>query len=191
METFCPPKSFVDDPNYRQRRRQALNALEVGRIDSPLRPLVRAFGDLSVCYTLQCCFGHFVHAGQPDPQNLVPLPDEPLTGPIDYRLAYVALCIQRCHQGRRLRDALSHIATIDCQYIQFGCAEWFWRRHPNSFVLQVEPKRYRHLDQVSIEDREARHIARVRDRFFRYLSRIISEYQRAPAASAPVSNHEG
>ena len=176
----------MNDPTYRQRRRQALNALDLSRIDTPLQPLMRAFGGLGVCYTLQCCFGHFVHAGQRDPHNLVPPPDNPLNGPIDYRIAYVALCIQSCRQGRRLRDALAHIVAIDRQYIQFGCAEWFWQRHPNTFVLQVDPLRYQNLDQVAIDDREARHIARVRDRFFRHLLRVISEYHRAP-----VSNHEG
>jgi hypothetical protein len=173
METFCPPKRYVDDPGYRQRRRTTLNDLDLNRIDAPLRPLVSSFCDLPFCYTLQCCFGHFVHAGQHDPHSLDSPPKGNVSGAIDYRIAYMALCLQNCRRGQSLHDELARIVTIDSRYIQFGCAEWFWQRHRNSFVLQVEPERYKHLDQASLENREARHIAKVRDQFFRRMCQVV------------------
>ncbi len=46
---------------------------------------------------------------------------------------------------RSRRDSfhdLRQIPAIDPEYIQFGCAEWFWEAQVNSYALQVEPMRH-------------------------------------------------
>ena len=56
---------------------------------------------------------------------------------------------------------------LDSKYVQFGCAEWFWKRYLNSFVLQVEPERYSTKDKVLIEYNEAIYIENIRNKFFK------------------------
>ena len=62
-------------------------------IEAPLRDLVARINARPHAVTLQCCRGHFVHADQPDPENLARLPEcDP--GPIEYRLAYLVLAVK-------------------------------------------------------------------------------------------------
>jgi len=81
METFGPPRELVADPHFERDRRRALQDLDPLKIDGPIRDLIAGFATLAQCFTLQCCYGHFVHAGQPDHHNLEPLPDQDL-GPV-------------------------------------------------------------------------------------------------------------
>ena len=62
---------------------------------------------------------------------------------------------QNSDLGRILSPDLRKIPVIDPEYIQFGCAKWFWERQVNSFVLQIEPERYIARDKVSINYQEA------------------------------------
>ena len=62
---------------------------------------------------------------------------------------------------------------IDKDYIQFGSAGWFWDRQVNTYVLQVEPDRYRFKDRVFLDYREALHVEKIRDLFFQKLDGII------------------
>ena len=62
---------------------------------------------------------------------------------------------------------------IEPEYIQFGCAEWFWERQVNSFALQVEPKRFMDKDRLNIEYKEALFVEKVRTKFFKRLSEIF------------------
>jgi hypothetical protein len=41
-------------------------------------------------YTLQSCYGHFLHAAQRDPHSLLNLPASDI-GAVEYRIAYMAL----------------------------------------------------------------------------------------------------
>lgn len=92
---------------------------------------------------------------------------------VDCRIAYVALCIQDNNTGRALFNDLREFTEIDPEYIQFGCAEWFWGTHPNSYALQVEPERHMNRDSVSISYQEALHIEATRNEFFRMLNDLI------------------
>ena len=173
METFTSVREPVDNPDYDVQRRQALARLDLAKIDAPIVTLVQRFNDLPYCFTLQSCCGHFLSAGQRDPHNVQVLPTVRSTAAVDYRIAYLALCIDRNDEGISLLTDLSEIAAIDPGYIQFGCAEWFWERQVNSYALQVEPKRYQARDSVSIAYEEALHVQTIRDTFFAVLERLL------------------
>jgi hypothetical protein len=146
-------------------------------IDAPIRDVILSFAKLTCCFTLQCCFGHFVHAAQPDPEKLTPLPIENV-GPVRYRIAYVALCIEQSAAGAKLRGMLEEVPTIDSEYVQFGSPGWFWEQHPNSYALQVEPARFMFKDEAVIPHKEALHVQRVRDQFYERLREILAAGQR-------------
>ena len=57
--------------------------------------------------------------------------------------------------GKELFEALKEITAIDPENIQFCCAEWFWKRQVNSYVLQVEPDRFKHKDTAELDFKEA------------------------------------
>ena len=149
-----------------------MSALAPQTIDAPILDVVLGFAKLPHCFTLQSCHGHFVYPSQPDPSNLATLPAEDV-GSIRYRIAYVALCIEHSAAGAYLRGALEEIPTIDPEYVQFGSPGWFRGRHPNSYALQVEPKRFMFKDEAVIEHREALHVQWVRDRFFERLRELV------------------
>ncbi|MFC1530808.1 hypothetical protein ACFL5T_00975 [Gemmatimonadota bacterium] len=172
MKTFARPRQLVDNPQYERDRELMLASLGLETIDEPMRELVAGFAKLPYCFTLQSCYGHFVHALQPQPDNLNPLPAHDV-GPIKYRVAYLALCLENSIEGRRLRSALGHIPAIDPEYVQFGSPEWFWNRHLNSYALQVEPTRFLDRDVVMIEYNEALRVEQVRHLFFAQLSTLL------------------
>ena len=159
-----------------------LARLDLETIDEPIRELVAGFARLPDCFTLQSCYGHFVHAAQPVPDNLDPLPAQDV-GRVKYRIAYIALCLENSMEGRRLRTALEHIPAIDPEYVQFGSPEWFWNRHLNSYALQVEPTRFLDKDVAIIEYDEALRVQQVRDRFFARLSALLKRIQTRAATS--------
>jgi hypothetical protein len=173
METFTPAKGFVPNPHYHEQRQECLRGLDINTIDPPLIHLINGLLALPYCFTLQCCYGHFLHRVQENPKNLEPLPISDTISQVDYRIAYLALCIQDTESGRRLYNDLSEIPAIDPAYVQFGCAEWFWERQVNSYALQVEPDRYRTKDRVSIGYQEAVYIQKIRNEFFGELKKII------------------
>jgi len=173
LETFTQTKEFVDDPSYNERRLEFLSKLDIKTIDAPIVELIRGLAQLPYCFTLQSCYGHFLHGDQKDSNNIEPLPVSDSTAMIHYRIAYVALCIQDNDMGRAIFDDLREFTEIDPKYIQFGCAEWFWRMHPNSYVLQVEPQRHMNKDSVAVSYREALHIEAARNKFFSMLEDLI------------------
>lgn len=173
METFAEARELVDDPRFTAERERSLASLVLEEIDAPLRGLIRGFAVLSCCFTLQCCYGHFVHAGQPVPDNLEPLPPGG-AGSVRYRIAYLALCIENSADGRRLYAALSELPEIDPAHIQFGSPTWFRGQYRNAFALQVEPLRFAHQDEAILEHEEALHVQQIRDRFFARLEEIVA-----------------
>jgi hypothetical protein len=172
METFVRARDFVLAPRFERDRQRGLKALDLKKVDSPIRGVIAGFADLSCCFTLQSCYGHFVHAAQPIRDNVEPLPDRDI-GSVTYRIAYVAFCIQNNAAGRRLHDALSQVPMIDAGYVQFGSPDWFWERHPNSYALQVEPVRFAAQDQAVLDYQEALHVQKVRGLFFGRLGEIV------------------
>ena len=73
-------------------------------------------------------------------------------------------------------EPLRRAIELDPDYVQFGCAEWFWHKSCNSYVLQVEPMRHKILDQVTVDHSEALHIEEIRDQFFIKMREILERY---------------
>ncbi len=175
METFTQLKAFTANPHFHEQRRKSLAGLAHVEIDEPIRQLIERMNGLPCCFTLQCCYGHFVYNGQEDPNNLDPLPVTRTVSTVEYRIAYIAMCIDPCDSGRRLFDNLKEVTAVDPENIQFCCAEWFWERQVNSYALQVEPDRFKHQDTAILGYDEALKIQSVRNEFFAHLERLMQE----------------
>ena len=177
METFTEPKELVENPHYQDQRQKSLAGLHDGMIDRPIIEVINAFNKLPHCFTLQCCYGHFICGGQDDPDNLEPLPLTDTHARVEYRIAYIALCIENSDLGRMLYDSLKGIADIDPENIQFCCVEWFWERQVNSYALQVEPDRFKFEDKAILDLQEALKIENIRNEFFIQLKELLQKQQ--------------
>lgn len=173
METFSELKEFVENPHYQSQKQQILSDLTEDMIDLPIRDLIKGVNTLPYCFTLQSCYGHFIYNGQKDLHKIEPLPVKGAIDKIEYRIAYIAFCIEDSAAGRGLFEALKEITCIDPENIQFCCAEWFWNMQVNSFVLQVEPDRFKRQDTAIIDLKEALHIEKVRNTFFIRLYELL------------------
>jgi hypothetical protein len=178
METFIEARPFAIDPDYRTARSRALDTLDLSEIDVPIADLIEDFADLPHCFTLQSCWGHFVHDGQPDPRGCAPLAHYNRDTQFRFQLAYIALCLENSANGLALRDDLCRLVELDPANIQFGSAEWFWKRRVNSYVLQVEPKRYMDVDRAMIGLDEALYLERLKARFFVELRKVVDSHRR-------------
>ncbi|MFC1561115.1 hypothetical protein ACFL4V_01410, partial [Candidatus Latescibacterota bacterium] len=159
--------------HYHEQRQESLSRLDINTIDTPIIQLIEGFSKLSYCFTLQSCYGHFLHNNQNNPQNFKPLSDSNNISNVEYRIAYIALCIENSDSGKILFHNLSKAPEIDREYVQFGCAEWFWKKQVNSYALQVEPERYKTKDRIYVSYQEALHIEKIRNEFFRELKKIL------------------
>ena len=175
METFTDLKDFVDNPYFHDQRIKWLSKLDIGSIDTPIVELISGFVKLDYCFTFQSCYGHFLHNSQKNPYNIEPLPISNGISNVEYKIAYIALCIENSKQGRTLFYELKEIPSIDPEYIQFGCAEWFWERQVNSYALQVEPKRHMMKDRLFVDYWEALHLEKVRNNFFNQLKKLVQD----------------
>jgi hypothetical protein len=177
VETFTELKEFAENPHYPSQKRRILSDLTEDMIDMPIVDLVNGYNQLPHCFTLQSCYGHFVYKGQNDLHNFEPLPAEGITGNIEYRIAYIAFCLENNSAGRRLLDAFKEVTSIDPDNIQFCCAEWFWKRQLNSYALQVEPDRFKRQDTAIVDFKEALHMEKIRNTFFMRLHELL-EYEK-------------
>jgi hypothetical protein len=180
METFTPPRPFITHPDYRRDRERTLRNLSQeilkNAIDPPLLPLVQECISIPHCFPLQCCYGHFVHRLAPDRENLVPISSvRESVGPICYRIAYLAFCIENSRNGHSLYRDLAGMTEMDPAFIQFGSASWFWNMIPNTYIVQLEPMRGACLDTVQVTRDEAIHLERARGRFFGRLEEIAQK----------------
>ncbi len=173
METYTEPKKLVGNPYYQTQRRENLRILSDSIIDKPLIEIVTAFNKLPYCFTLQSCYGHFVYSSQKNSHNLEPLPVTDTIIKVEYRIAYIAFCLESNASSRELIETLRSITAIDPNYIQFCSAKWFWKRQINSYALQVEPDRYKTKDRAIIEYQEALHIEKIRNEFFIRLGELL------------------
>ena len=173
METFIEPKELVINPGFEKQRRRILAELSDDMIDEPIVNIIRGLNNLPFCFTLQCCYGHFVYDGHWDPHNLDPLPESEQISRVEYRIAYIAYCIDNCEAGRDLLYHLASITAVDPDNIQFCSARWFWRRQPNSYALQVEPDRFKHKDRAILDYKEALYIENLKGEFFRKLDELL------------------
>lgn len=174
METYTPAREFVEDTNFDERKNEAIALLDIDDIDKPIINVISRFIRIPYCFTLQSCWGHFVHDGQIDPNSAEPLAHYDDSSSIQYRIAYIAFCIDPTDKGKHLFADLRNLAHIDPQYIQFGSADWFWKRCVNSYVLQVEPERFKLQDTAKVGAGEALHLQDIRNRFFEALGNILS-----------------
>lgn len=175
METFRAPRGFVHNPAYLEDRDAALKRLDPDIIDGPIVDLVMGFARLPECFTMQSCYGHFVWAPGQAPGNLERLP-ETHEGEIEYRIAYMAFCLENSARGRKLRESLEGIASADPEYVQFGSPDWFWNEWPNSYALQVEPVRHQCSDSLVIGFEEALRIERARDDFYEGMRGVLKRH---------------
>jgi len=175
METFTEFKPLVKNPLFNQQRKKSLKQLDINAIDAPIKEIIKAFSKLPYCFTLQSCYGHFLYDKQKNPQNIEPLPDSDSIYNVEYRIAYIALCIRNNQQGRMLLQELKKIPAIDSDYVQFGGADWFWERQVNSYALQVEPEKFKRKDKITVNFQEALHIEKIRNEFFIRLQKIFDK----------------
>ena len=166
METFTELKNFAENPYYQVQRQKSLSDLTDDMIDMPIIDLINGYNKLPYCFTLQSCYGHFVYNGQKDTHNLEPLPEKSAIDKIEYRIAYIAFCIENSHLGRELFEAFKEVMAIEPGNVQFCCAEWFWKKQVNSYALQVEPDRFKHKDTAIVDFKEALYIEKIRNEFF-------------------------
>jgi hypothetical protein len=183
---------MVENALYPQQRQAALEALDFHSIDAPILDVIRTFAALPYCFTLQSCYGHFVCAPGQAPRTLDPVPVRH-AGSVRYRIAYVGVCLENCRAGRGLMNALRAVTAVDADYVQFGSADWFWERWPNSYALQVEPARHMTRDEVVLPAAEARHVQHVRDLFFNELRTLLAREvgQRQPGQADEVRGGTG
>lgn len=163
----------MENPNYQIQRQETLQTLTNDMIDMPIINLVNSFNKLPYCFTLQSCYGHFVYNGQRDSRNVEPLPMRDTITEVEYRIAYIALCIENSLSGKDLFESFREIPAIDPENVQFCCAEWFWERYANSYALQVEPDRFKRKDTAILDYHEALHIEKTRNEFFIRLYRLL------------------
>jgi hypothetical protein len=173
LETFTELKELEPNPHYQAQRQRILGDLTDDMVDEPIIDLINGFNRLPYCFTLQSCYVHFVYHGQHDPHNLEPLPAAKAPDKVEYRIAYIAFCIENSPLGRRLLERLKGITALDPQCVQFCCAQWFWQRQINSYALQVEPDRFKHKDTATIDFKEALHIEKIRNEFYIRLHTLL------------------
>jgi len=178
LETFTEPKELTENPHYQEQRQKSLAGLSDDMIDAPIIDLINGFNKLPYCFTVQSCYGHFIHNNQKDPYNLESLPITDTPARVEYRIAYLCLCVENSALGRGLLEALNEITAIDPENIQFCCAEWFWKRQVNSYALQFVPDRFKHKDRADLDYREALHIEKIRNEFFDQLRELLQKQQR-------------
>ena len=173
VETFAPPKALVDHHGFKNDRDNALAGLKDHMIDAPIAGIIQSLNALPCCFTLQCCFGHFVTKGQSDEHNLKPLPIADDLERVQYRLAYFCVCIENSDDGRALLADLKQVPLIDPENIQLCSADWFWERQVNTYSLQVMPDRFKDRDSTLLDYTEALAIEKVRNRFFEQIRKRL------------------
>ena len=177
METFTEPKELVKNPHYQDQRQNSLASLSDEMIDAPIIDLINGFNKLPYCFTIQSCYGHFIYNNKKDLHNCEPLPISYTIEKVEYRIAYICLCIENSDLGRGWLEALNEVTAIDPENIQFCCAEWFWRRQVNSYALQVQPDRFKQKDSARLCYGEALQIEKIRNEFFIHLQELLQKQQ--------------
>ena len=120
METFGTSRKLVVNHHYSEQRQKYLEGLNLGVIDAPIAGIVRRFNTLPYCFTMQSCYGHFIYGDRTGRYNIDPLPVDMVDTEIEYRIAYIAFCIEYSDAGEALLEKLKKITLIDTEYIQFG-----------------------------------------------------------------------
>jgi hypothetical protein len=173
LETLTGLKELTENPHYQVHKQKALCNLADEMIDMPIIDLINGFNTFGYSFTLQSCYGHFICDNQKDPQNLEPLPIKGAIAKVEYKIAYIAFCIENSLLGKELFKSLKKITFLDPENVQFCCAEWFWKRQINSYVLQVEPDRFKRKDVVMLDFKEALYVEKIRNEFYIRLYELL------------------
>lgn len=171
---FTATPELAWNPGFNKKRNASVGSLDLGSIDAPILDIVERFAEIRCCYTLQSCYGHFMYPGQANPRCTEQLPLMDNDTEVEYRIAYMAFCINGNRAGIELLSRLMNVPVLEPEYIQFGCADWFRRWHPNACILQVEPGRFKELDTAKVSYMEALHIEKTRDMFFAEIRNVLS-----------------
>lgn len=84
---------LIDNPHFVRQRDETRGRLDLSTIDAPIKNLIQTFAKIPYCFTLQSCFGHFLFEGQKNEYNLMQLPQSLEFKAVEYRIAYIALCV--------------------------------------------------------------------------------------------------
>lgn len=174
METYINSKPLRHNPHFKAERQVALDNLDLNRIDPHIIDLVKEINRLPCLFTLQCCHGHFLKKDGKEISSLELLENYER---VEYKLAYIALCIENSLMGNSVRKRLMNIPlSVGLDRVQFCSAQWFWERWLNSYALQVMPVRFKDQDTAQLEYVEAREVAKVRDEFYIFLEDFKVSY---------------
>jgi hypothetical protein len=187
METFAGPKPFVDNPEYERNRSVALetlrNLIAAGRIDPPIVELMNLFSRVSHCYTIQSCFGHFVHERESDEHTTSRLaPYRERISTVLYRIAYIAFVLEKSENGFVLCRDLRTLALQNPGYLQFGSAGWFWEQSVNTYQIQVALEQEKEKDSFWVTYNEALLLEKIRDMLICELAAIARNHIRLAIA---------
>ena len=171
METYTNAKKLVEDPGFILNREQYVQSIRTHQLDLPLRRFIRRFNQIPYAFTLQCCWGHFKQQVHTEPVELLKRSNS--FKYVLYRIAYIAICVQNGFEGRRFLQQLKETASLSPGYIQFGSAQWFWKRQVNSYILQVMPDRFKCHDKILLGYNEAQRVQECRGEFFTFLNQKI------------------
>ena len=164
MDTYTPAKSFVAHPEFQSERLAALDGLDITLVDPQLAPLIKNLNRLPYLFTLQCCHGHLFTL---DSKEIADFEGYKGSDEVEYRLAYIAFCIENSPLGRSFLEELKQIPSrLEEHTVHFGSAQWFWDHWVNSYILQVMPLRFKDQDKAVIDLPEAGRIIELRDTFF-------------------------
>lgn len=169
MESFTELLEFQENMHYERQKKECLGKLTAETIDLPIAQLINNFNKLPYCFTLQCCHGHFIQNGE----NCTSLTTADNRVRVEYRIAYIAFCIENSVLGKEFFNALNSVVVIDPHNIQFCCAEWFWEWQVNSYVIQVEPVRFKTQDSAVLDYNEACTVEGVRNECFEQLEKLV------------------
>ena len=174
METFIYPKEMVKDNAFMEKRSKEAAWLDLSTIDPQIKDIIKALQALPHCFSLQSCDGHIIEPRTDGGYlKIDPDPESPATWL--YQIAYLALVLENSPDGQTLYQHLAEIPRLDVDFIQFGSAEWFWNTQGfcNSYVIQVCPYKFRHLDRFTMSAEEAKKWINARDLFFHELKRLV------------------
>ena len=173
METFTKARELVENRGFVRDRQKSIAELDLSCIDSPIADIVEGFNALPYCFTLQCCYGHFLCFPEQGPHNFDPIPPG-FSGFVTYRIAYIALCLENSSHGQTLRQSLARLPAIDPDFVQFGSADWFWEQWLNSYAFQVEPMAHMLKDEAILGPAEALQTQAARDLFFGEIRTLLA-----------------
>lgn len=173
LETFTKARELEEYRGFIHARQKSIAELDLSSIDGPITDIVEGFSALPHCFTLQCCFGHFLWRPEHSLHNLDPIPADFFSF-ATYRIAYIALCLENSRRGQALLQSLARLPTFDPDFVHFGSADWFWEQWKNSYALQVGPKAHILEDEAILGATEALQTQTARDLFFGKLRVLLA-----------------